>query len=95
MVVEKSEQVKWLENVLGRPLLPCLSDSVIGQENRKTYLLDEHGNIIGLNLHLCSITDGSFLKELKALQSLDISYNNITDGSFLKKLKTLQSLDIS
>ncbi|MCU0393023.1 MAG: leucine-rich repeat domain-containing protein [Thermoflexibacter sp.] len=38
--------------------------------------------------------DISFLENLTALQSLDLSYNRISDYSFLEKLTALQSLDL-
>ncbi|MCP5061404.1 MAG: leucine-rich repeat domain-containing protein, partial [Ignavibacteriae bacterium] len=41
------------------------------------------------------ISDISFLKELKQLNSLDLSYQKISDYSFLKELKQLNSLYLS
>ena len=91
-MTEKSEQVLWLEKELGRPLHSCTSDNVMGYENRKCYTLDDHGIITGLNLHSCKISDGSFLKELSGLNSLDLSGNSISDFSFLKGLSAVSSL---
>ena len=92
--VEKSKQVLRLEGVLQRPLWPCLTDDVRGRENRKCYQLDEHGNITGLNLAQCDISDGSFLRELSGLTSLSLSGTNISDWSFLRELSGLTSLDL-
>ncbi|MEM9121370.1 MAG: COR domain-containing protein, partial [Cyanobacteria bacterium P01_F01_bin.56] len=42
-----------------------------------------------------SISDVSFLSELKGLTTLDLSYNRISDVSFLSELKGLTTLDLS
>ena len=94
-MTEKSEQVAWLERLLKRPLHPSTSDSVLGWENRKCYQLDDDGNITGLNLTFCRISDGSFLTELTGLTSLALSDNQISDGSFLTELTGLTSLALS
>ena len=41
------------------------------------------------------ISDGSFLKDLTGLTTLDLSYNSISDGSFLKDLTGLTTLYLS
>ena len=70
------------------------NERLMAPEYRKCYRLDAEGRIVALNLRSCRISDGSFLKELSALQSLDLSYNSISDGSFLKGLSALQSLNL-
>ena len=95
MADDKPDRVRRLEDVLKRPLHPCLNGSVMDWWNRKCYQLNDAGNITGLNLQSCQIRDWSFLKGLTQLTSLDLSYNEITDGSFLKGLTQLTSLDLS
>ncbi|OUC12119.1 MAG: hypothetical protein B0A82_24265, partial [Alkalinema sp. CACIAM 70d] len=47
-----------------------------------------------LDLSGNSISDGSFLRELKGLTSLDLRNNSISDGSFLRELTGLTTLDL-
>ena len=92
---KKSEQVRWLEGVLKRPLLPAVGDSVIGYENRKCYQLDAAGNITGLNLWNCQIEDVSFLRELPSLTTLNLAGTSLSDVSFLRELSSLTTLNLA
>jgi len=49
----------------------------------------------GIFFEVWKILDISFLKDLKSLQTLDLSNNQVSDYSFLKDLKSLQALDLS
>ena len=44
-MIEKSEEVLWLEGVLERPLHPLLSGSVLDVENRKSYTVDDKAEV--------------------------------------------------
>ncbi|MDJ0903214.1 MAG: COR domain-containing protein [Xenococcus sp. MO_188.B8] len=67
------------------------------------YTLNHNGQITGLSLYTWLDPYGikdlqpiiSFLKDLKQLQSLNLSRNEISDYSFLKELPQLQSLNLS
>ncbi len=59
------------------------------------YAVDDTERIIGLCINSNYLSDISFLKELKGLSTLDLSYNNISDISFLKELKGLSTLYLS
>ena len=79
MSVDKPEQVRWLEGVLQRPLHPLRKGKVSDWTNRKCYEVDGNGRIIGLNLRDCRISDGSFLKGLSQLTTLDLQANNLQE----------------
>ncbi|MCP4113490.1 MAG: leucine-rich repeat domain-containing protein, partial [Desulfobacteraceae bacterium] len=70
-------------------------DSFFSLEAHKTYLPDEHENIIGLNLYNCDLNDISFLNFLPNLTQLDLSSNELTDISVLKSLPNLTQLYLS
>ena len=88
--MEKPDQVRWLEGVLGYRLFPGTADVLMTKHGRNCYLADDDGNITGLNLSACWVRDVSFLKELGGLASLDLSHNQLKDGSFLKGLTEIQ-----
>ncbi len=95
MTLSKPDQIKWLEKKIGVPLHPLLSGKLADYQNRTCYELDATGQICGLNLALCRITDGSFLMEMNQLTSLNLGFNKVTDWSFLGRMKLLTNLDLS
>ncbi len=90
-----------------KPLQIIELEKELGFELRetKTYIMGEfakncyqlHDNqIIGLNLYGNSISDISFLKEMKYLKFLDLRYNEIQsiDEEVIKDLVNLENLDL-
>ena len=92
---ERSEQRTQLEGSLGGPLYQTARDLAHGLEGRKLCQVDQDGNVTGVNLCYASLVDVSFLEELTALTSLDLSDNKLLDVSFLKELRGLTSLGLS
>jgi internalin A len=60
-----------------------------------SYSVNSKDEVTGLYLYGCSISDYSFIKKLKKLKSLDISYKQDADLSIITELPELSTLDIS
>jgi len=84
-----------IEQIIGRKLKRYYGSSFFGHHASGTYLLDEHKNVVGLNLCKCHIPVISFLELLPNLTQLDLSGNKIKGISVLKSLPNLTQLDLS
>jgi hypothetical protein len=92
----KPQQIINLEKKLGFKLNEIQnSDDILDFKKSKTYLLDEQGEVIGLNLAYCKISNISFLQNLSNLISLALSLNRILNISFLQSLSKLTELNLS
>ncbi|CAG1023459.1 Internalin A [Patescibacteria group bacterium] len=95
------EVLKEIEKIIGEELKPCLDDIDIMDCVINSYLLNDHQQIIGLNLDIIPfdglnlLSDISVLKQLKNLSQLNLSNSQISDISVLKELKNLTQLDLS
>lgn len=61
----------------------------------REYVVDNHNSIICIRFNYTSISDYSFLKELKGLTQLDLRSNNLSDVSFIVELPNLRFFEIS
>jgi internalin A len=61
------------------------------------YSLNQNGNVIGLNLHNCDISEivVDFIVKLRLLESLVLDRNSIVDISFIEELVNLKKLDLN
>ena len=85
------EIIKQLENKIGGKLTLFLKKNIIG--GMDGYRIDESENVVALNL--CAIKrtlDFSFLKNLRNLSWLGLTYCQISDISFIKGLMNLTVL---
>jgi internalin A len=90
------ENVLVLEERLGFKLVAAKSYiELIQIFNNKSYVLDNTGEIIGLHLYDCNISDLSFLKNLRKIKYLLLGKNRIKSINFLFDKVCLTSLDLS
>ncbi|MCI5157730.1 MAG: GTP-binding protein, partial [Candidatus Electrothrix sp. AUS1_2] len=82
------EVIEEIEKALGEPL-PRVDELKFFENG---YVADAQEQVIALSLYNTRLSDYSFLKELSALQKLDLRSNKISDYSFLKELSALQKL---
>ncbi|MCP4151775.1 MAG: hypothetical protein GY757_28790, partial [bacterium] len=68
-------------------------DNIFGYE--QGYATDQHGRIVGLNLHLCGLIVGGNISRLLHLTHLDLSENRIAKLRFLENLKNLTHLHLT
>jgi len=88
------ENIAIIEQKIGRKLKRYYGSSFFGHDASGTYLLDEHKNVVGLNLFNCHIPVISFLELLPNLIQLDLSGNQIKGFSVLKYLPKLTQLGL-
>lgn len=91
----KPESILKLEKELGIKLRLLKERDILDYSNRNRYLLNQSGEVVGLNIRRNEIVDISILKELNQLSSLGLSENQIADISPLKELNQLTSLGLS
>jgi len=89
------ESIALIEKVIEKKLKRCEGDSILNYKARRSYILDDRGNIIGLNLGGCMLTNIFFLKALPNLTQLNLKNNDLSDISGLKGLLSLNQLDLS
>ncbi len=89
------ESIAQIEKKIGEKLERYEGRSFFSDDSNKTYLLDEHKNVVGLILCKCVLYDISFLKLLSNLTQLNLSGNYITNISVLDNLKNLTQLNLS
>ncbi len=94
-MTNKPQQILDLEKHLGFELTQVDSvDDIFQGRQKKSYLLDENNQVIGLNLYDCGLSDTSFLKSLTSLTSLHLFHNQISNISFLQGLTNLTELNL-
>jgi small GTP-binding protein len=84
-----------LEKQLGKKLAPCPLAEVMNADARGRYVLNEHHQIIGLNLHNYQLPHCAFVKTLTQLSKLNLSANLISDCNPLTRLNKLTQLNLS
>jgi small GTP-binding protein len=91
--MEKPEIIKRLEKQTGKELKKLDIENIFGITN--CYVINESGNIVGLNLYKVKISDISFLKDFLHLTHLDLSSNQIADISPINQITGLEELYLS
>ena len=92
----KPEAILQLEQELGFELtdLTHNSDTNDGIPRSKTYICDQEGEVIQLNLSACSLEDIPNLLALERLETLNLAINKISRIEGLEKLTNLQALHL-
>ena len=91
----KPKAIFELEKKLGFELKDAKDSEGIVNIKKRTYLLNNEHEIIGLYLWSEGLKDISFLQNLRNLRRLDLSYNKIVNISCLQGLRHLEFLDLS
>ena len=92
----KPEAILQLEQELGFELtdLTHNSDTNDGIPRSKTYICDQEGEVIQLNLSACSLEDIPNLLAFERLETLNLAINKISRIEGLEKLTNLQALHL-
>ncbi len=93
MVPDDLEVIRWVEERIGKQLKKISLGGIIGLSNGVT--LNSTGQVVGLNLYNCKLTDISILQSLTRLKTLVLHGNNLTDISALQSLTQLKVLMLS
>ena len=84
--------IKKLEKIIGTKLEKVSVEDIVSQGSG--YVVDEKGDIIGLNLASLKLTSISFLKNLTNLAYLILKENQIEDIKVLENLKNITYLNL-
>lgn len=88
----KPFSIRNLEIELNTILIPSNTINIVGWDHKRTFFVDENGEVLALNLCLNTITDITNLKNFQKLKVLDLGHNKITDFSSLSELKEITDL---
>ena len=94
----KPEAILQLEQELGFELTDCThasSDTNAVARQPKSYVCNQEGEVIQLNLAECGLEEVPNLLAFEKLQILKLSHNKISHIEGLEKLTNLQSLELS
>ena len=86
----KPQQILQLEKTIGWKIEETSLDEI--NITQRSYILNQQGQIIGLSLYNCELSDIAFLSNYQDLKVLCLYKNKITDISPLKKTTNLTRL---